>query len=92
MTEPFEGVDGAKFRKDQRIICIQYLERTPTGNPYTFTLSQTEVYVCVNSVFYAGFDPKQKVRSTQSDEYVSVILDDDELNNIHNHLSEFLYN
>ena len=91
VTESFEGVDGAKFRKDQRIICIQYMERTPSGNPYTFTLSQTEVYVCINSVFYAGFDPKQKIRSTQTDEYVSVIVNDDELKNIHDHLSVFLY-
>ena len=91
MTESFEGVDGVKFRKDQRIVCVYYLERTPSGNPHTFTLSQTEVYVSVNSVFHVGFDPKQKVRSTQTDEFVSVIVNDDELKNIHDHLSVFLH-
>ena len=91
VTEPFDGVDGSKFRKGQRIVCIQYLERTPSGNPYTFTLSQNEVYLCVNSVFYVGFDPRQKIRSNETDEYVSIILDDNELKNIHDHLSTFLY-
>ena len=96
LTEPlqvvddaFEGVDGAKFRKNQQIVCVQYMERTPAGNPHMFVLSQTEVYVDIKSVFYSGFDPKNKVRDTDTDTFVSIIIDDHELKIIQDRLSEF---
>ena len=40
---------------------------------------------------HLGFEPKQKIRSTQTDCYVSVIVNDDELKDIHDHLSVFLF-
>ena len=91
VDEAFEGADGAKFRKNQQIVCVQYMERTPSGNPHMFVLSQTEVYVDIKSVFYSGFDPKNKVREHDTDTFVSVIIDDHELKTIQNRLSEFLF-
>lgn len=83
----FRGVDGSRFRKGDAHVCVQYLDRTPPESPHVFTLTESEVYVHVHSVFYCGIDMTGRLQEGGT----TVVLTDHDINRIHDQLTSFLY-
>lgn len=98
ITEPvtvvqtgFEGVDGAKFRKGEKHICVQHMERVPPSSPFAFTLTETETYVHCKSVFMCDIDPVHKLElNERNGMYKQIFLTEEEVCNIQNKLTSFL--
>ena len=82
----FSGVDGSRFRKGDPHVCIQYLDRTPPESPHVFTLTESEVHVHVNSVFYCDIDIEK-----MSEGDTTIVLTDHDINHIHDQLTSFLH-
>ena len=83
--EYFEGVDGKKFRKGDKHLCVQLLTHTPPSSTNVFTMSDRIVYVHVRSVFLSGVKPTRHVGDQ------TIVLDTPVVNNIHDSLLEFMY-
>ena len=80
----FRGVDGSRFRKGDSHVCVQYLDRTPPESPHIFTLTESEVYVHVGSVFYCDIDITERMEEGGT----TVVLTDHDItcNHIHEQL------
>ena len=83
--ESFIGVDGARFRKGDKHVCVQLLTRMPLDNPNVFTISEQVVYVHVHSLFHIG------VKRSGSVGDQTILLDNDVLKTIHDALIVFMY-
>ena len=80
-------MDGSRFRKGDSHVCVQYLDRTPPESPHIFTLTESEVYVHVGSVFYCDIDITERMEEGGT----TVVLTDHDINHIHEQLTSFLY-
>ena len=83
--ESFEGVDGAKFRKGDKHLCVQLLTRTPPSSTNVFTMSDQIVFVHVRSVFLSGVTPTRHVGDQ------TIVLNTSVVNRIHDSLLEFMH-
>ena len=85
VKDAFRGVDGARCRKGDAHVCVQYLERTPPNSPHNFALTLSEVYVHAQSVFYWDIEPSKRIRDE------TVVLTDHDIAHIHEQLAIFLH-
>ena len=83
--EGFSGVDGSRFRKGDPHACVQCLDRTPPESPHIFTLTESEVHVHVNSVFYCDINIENMKEGG-----TTIVLTDHDINHIHDQLTSFL--